>query len=214
VGNYFVSVPRIIRLLFRKSLICHFSDKEKVLYLSFDDGPIPDLTPDILRVLQHFGVKATFFCVGENLERYPFLVKQIEEQGHEIGNHTYNHLKGWISRNKEYYANVQRFEKVYSSPLFRPPYGKMKWSQMRKISRRYKIILWSVLTYDFDASLSAEDCLTLAVNNSFPGAILVFHDNIKAKEKVLKVLPLYIEQMLRKGYRFELIGNRINTSKV
>jgi len=139
---------------------------EKVLYLSFDDGPIPEVTPDVLDVLKKYQVKATFFCVGENLEKNKDIIARIEKEGHEVGNHTYNHLKGWRTKDEDYFTNIDKFESLYPTKLFRPPYGKMKWSQIKRISKQYKIILWSVLTYDFDPKLSIQSCLDIAMKSS------------------------------------------------
>ena len=175
--------------------------EEKVVYLTFDDGPIPELTEQILEILAKYHAKATFFCVGENVERYPDIYAKILEQGHATGNHTHRHLKGWTTNNAEYLDDVNEAAKHIDSSLFRPPYGLMSYRQAKTLIRDYQVIMWSVLTKDYDPSVSREECLESAIQGVRPGAVIVFHDNIKAREKVLYALPGLLEHMEKEGYR-------------
>jgi peptidoglycan/xylan/chitin deacetylase (PgdA/CDA1 family) len=178
---------------------------EKKIFLTFDDGPVPGITPAALSVLKEAGVKASFFCVGENVEKHPEIYQQILAEGHTTGNHTFHHVDGWNSSTRNYLDEVSRCAKVISSKLFRPPYGRMRPSQRKAIQRNYKIVLWDVLTYDFEKTLSGEDCLELALKNSRNGSIIVFHDSEKAKERMLYALPKYIEEMKKRGFAFGVL---------
>ncbi len=205
MSNY-IKPPGFARLVSGKNVIWEIPSQEKILYLTFDDGPIPNLTPAILQILSQYNVKATFFCVGENIKKHPDVFKQIIDQGHHIGNHTYNHLNGWKTANDKYVHNVNLFKKHYQTNLFRPPYGKIKPIQILRISSVYKIIMWSVLTYDFDQRIDGEQCYKNAIENITNGSIVVFHDNIKASERVLYALPKFLSYCLENGYTFRLIS--------
>jgi peptidoglycan/xylan/chitin deacetylase (PgdA/CDA1 family) len=178
---------------------------EKKIFLTFDDGPVPGVTPEALSVLKKFDVKATFFCVGNNVEKHPEIYKQILDEGHSTGNHTFHHVDGWNTSTKNYIEEVNSCSRFVASKLFRPPYGRMRPPQRKIIQRKFKIILWDVLTYDFDKTLSGEDCLQLALNNSREGSIVVFHDSEKAKERMLYALPKYIEEMKGRGFEFGVL---------
>ncbi len=176
---------------------------EKVVYLTFDDGPIPELTEEILQILSKYNAKATFFCVGENVARNPEIYAKILEQGHATGNHTHRHLKGWSTGFKEYLEDVETAGKYIKSTLFRPPYGLITYKQAKMLSKDYRVVMWSVLTKDYDPSVSKEACLASAVQGTWPGAIIVFHDNIKARERVVYALPRYLEHLEKEGFRAE-----------
>lgn len=183
--------------------------KEKTIFLTFDDGPIPDITPAVLDILKKYRIKATFFCVGDNIVKHPTIFKQVLDQGHRIGNHTFNHLKGWMTDNESYYANIDKFDSIYQTELFRPPYGKIKPSQIIRLRDKYCIVLWSVLTCDFSQTISPEECFRIAIDGSKPGSIIVFHDSVKASANMLVVLPRYIEEMQLRGYEFALLDKQV-----
>lgn len=176
---------------------------KKTVYLTFDDGPIPDLTEEILGILSKYNANATFFCVGENVERYPDIYDKILERGHSTGNHTHRHLKGWSVNSASYISDIQEAGKHIDSGLFRPPYGLMTYKQAKMLAKKFKVVMWSVLTRDYDPAVGNEECLQIALDGLKPGAIIVFHDNVKAREKVRYALPRLLEHMEREGYRSE-----------
>jgi peptidoglycan-N-acetylglucosamine deacetylase len=203
---YFIKTPKLIQNLF-PNFTWKMPSNDKVIYLTFDDGPIPEVTPMVLDILDSFNAKATFFCVGDNVRKYPEVFEQVINAGHMVGNHTYNHLSGWESENIEYYHNVRHCAKLVKSDLFRPPYGRMTPKQTLFLSRHYKIVMWDVLSGDFDPNISKEDCLANVINATGKGSIIVFHDSLKAKDKMMYALPRVMEHFLAKGYRFEsLVG--------
>ncbi len=179
------------------------------LYLSFDDGPIPEVTPWVMDILQEYHAKATFFCVGQNIERHPGIFQQLIDKGHTIGNHTYNHLSGWNSKNIDYLRNVRKGEQISGSRLFRPPYGRLNLFQANFIKKHYKIVLWDVLSGDFDPFLSAEACYQNVIQNARKGSIIVFHDSLKSSEKLNIVLPRVLEYFTKKGYTFKALDPSI-----
>lgn len=161
----------------------------KELFLTFDDGPIPEITEWILETLKAYKAKATFFCVGQNIERHPSIFEQIKAEGHAVGSHTYNHLSGWATENVDYILNVRKAAKLAGTNLFRPPYGRLKPSQTRFLKHHYRIIMWDVLSGDFDPSISAEQCFQNVIRNTINGSIIVFHDSLKSQEKVMYNAP-------------------------
>lgn len=201
-----VKPPYLLRKLFSR-LIWRFSIKEKIIFLTFDDGPIPELTPWVLDTLKAFKAKATFFCVGENVFKNPEIFKKILDEGHAIGNHTYNHLNGWKTENKVYFENISKCDKLLETSLFRPPYGKIKRSQLYSsfLKNKFKIILWDVLSYDFDKNISPEKCLSNVLKNVKAGSVVVFHDNLKADKNIKYTLPKVLEKLTLEGFRFESI---------
>ncbi|MDQ3108695.1 MAG: polysaccharide deacetylase family protein [Bacteroidota bacterium] len=199
-----VRPPYLLRKLY-PGAIWRMNKTEKKIYLTFDDGPVPGVTPEALSVLKTFGVKATFFCVGNNVEKHPEIYQQVIAEGHTTANHTFNHVDGWNTSTKEYLSEVAHCTRFVSSGLFRPPYGRMRPPQRKAISGKYSIILWDVLTYDFDKTLTGETCLQLALKNSREGSIVVFHDSEKAKERMLYALPKYIEEMKARGFEFGVL---------
>lgn len=198
--------PYWLRMLGGSGLIWEIPGAGKSLYLTFDDGPGPETTPHILEMLRHYGVKATFFCVGENVVKYPGLYAGILAAGHATGNHGYNHLKGWKTATRRYVENAEQCSKVVESNLFRPPYGKMTGAQRRALKNKYDIIMWTVLSRDYDAKVNRERCLERSWKYTRPGAIIVFHDHLKSMDKVNYVIPGYLERALAEGYNFKLIG--------
>jgi peptidoglycan-N-acetylglucosamine deacetylase len=200
-----VKTPFIFRFFDEKYLAYRIPSESKRLYLTFDDGPVPDITPEVLKILRQRRVKATFFCVGENVSRYKDIYNGVVEEGHLPGNHTYNHLNGWKTPPGEYVENVNRCKDLFRATLFRPPYGRFTPSQYYLLRKEYRFILWSVLTGDYSSGVSKEKCLDNATRYSSPGSIIVFHDSLKAKEKLFYALPRFIDASLEKGYEFGLI---------
>ena len=199
-----VKVPSFAKSLY-PSLIWDLPvDGEKCLYLTFDDGPIPELTPWVLDVLEEYKVKATFFCVGDNVNKHAKIYSRILDEGHAVGNHTYNHVIGRKSNSSDYISNVESCAKVVESTLFRPPYGRMRYKQMKYLRNRFNVVMWDVLTFDFDKNTSPEQCLINA-QKATNGSILVFHDNLKAADNLKYALPRFIEWALEKGYSFRAI---------
>lgn len=193
------------------SLIWQVKTGDNTVYLTFDDGPVPELTDEILEILGKYNAKATFFCVGENVKRCLEIYGRILEKGHSTGNHTHHHLKGWSTNYTDYMNDIREAGKFIDSGLFRPPYGLMTYKQAKTLSKEFKVVMWSVLTRDYDPAVSKEECLQTALEGIKPGAIIVFHDNLKAREKVLYALPRLLEHMEKEGYRSaklepELIG--------
>jgi peptidoglycan-N-acetylglucosamine deacetylase len=185
------------------SLLWQVKTGKKTVYLTFDDGPIPDLTEEILGILAKYDAKATFFCVGENVERYPHIYGRILETGHSTGNHTHRHLKGWSVNCAAYMSDIREAGKHINSGLFRPPYGLMTYKQAKILAKEFQIVMWSVLTRDYDPAIGNEECLQIAQEGLKPGAIIVFHDNLKAREKVRYALPRLLEHMEKEGYKSE-----------
>lgn len=176
----------------------------KAVYLTFDDGPIPEVTPKVLEILDRYGVKATFFMVGENIDKHPEVFEMVVQGGHAIGNHTYNHMKGWKVSTAEYIANVQKFPK--ETKLFRPPYGRT-WVWQRKAVKNlgYEIYLWDVLTRDYNPHRTPEAMLRQIQRQTRPGSIINFHDSVKSNERMLEVLPKAIEWLLANGYEIKTL---------
>lgn len=171
------------------SLIWDVKTHRKEVYLTFDDGPHPEVTPWVLDQLKAHNAKATFFCVGENVEKYPEIFERILAEGHIVGNHTYNHANGWASDYDRYLVSVKKCGHVFGSQLFRPPHGRIKRKQIRKIRARYKIIMWTLLSGDFDPSISPTECAYNTVQYTEPGSIIVFHDSEKSKKTLYGALP-------------------------
>ena len=200
---YFVRPPYLLKRLY-KGAIWRVKQSEKIIYLTFDDGPVPEVTSAVLAILKTYQINATFFCVGENIGRYPSLFTEILEK-HKVGNHTFNHLNAWKTSNYTYYKNIKKFDTVYQSSLFRPPYGRITRTQTRHISKKYKIIMWDVLSYDYSKNTSPKKCLSNVMKNVKNGSIIVFHDNKKAVKNLIYALPRSIEQLLHKGFTFDVI---------
>jgi peptidoglycan-N-acetylglucosamine deacetylase len=202
----FVTIPQFYKLLYPK-IKKSFPDAKGKLFLTFDDGPDPDVTPLILKILDDYQAKATFFCLGENVKKFHESYQHILKEKHAVGNHTFNHLNGFKTRNEYYFNNIEIAGRLIDSKLFRPPYGKMKLSQYRSIIKNFQVILWDVLSYDFDQSIDAYKCANIVIKNAKEGSIIVFHDNKTAKERVINTLPIVLEYYKNLGYSFELIPN-------
>jgi peptidoglycan-N-acetylglucosamine deacetylase len=186
-------------------MIWKMKDRDKTLYLTFDDGPEPMVTPWVLDQLKAHNAKAAFFVVGKNACDHPEIVQRITAEGHSIGNHTYNHLNGWKTKTPVYLENVEACEKIVPSKLFRPPYGRIKRSQSSAISKQNKIIMWDVLSRDYEANLPAEKCLQGVIQRVRPGSIVVFHDSKKAEKNLREVLPKVLQYFSENGWNFKAL---------
>jgi peptidoglycan-N-acetylglucosamine deacetylase len=191
------------------SLIWRVPTIHQEVFLTFDDGPIPGPTEFVLEELKKVSTKATFFCIGDNIRKYPEIFSRVISDGHAIGNHTFNHLSGWTTSTSDYLANIDQFEKqlppgVGSPRFFRPPYGRITPSQIRAL-KRYKIIMWDVLSFDYSKNISPDDCLKNTIKAVRPGSIIVFHDSLKAEKNLRFALPRLIHDLLGKGYSFKTL---------
>ena len=198
---YFVKTPWWLKKVYPNRL-WDVDTKEKIIYLSFDDGPHPSATPFVLDELKKYNAKATFFCIGKNVLSYPEIYKRILDEGHSVGNHTQNHLNGWETNDDDYSADIIEAANHIHSNLFRPPYGRIKSAQAKKL-RDLKIIMWNVLSGDFDELLSKEKCLDNVISKTKPGSIIVFHDSEKAFPKLKYALPLALDFFTQSGYSFK-----------
>lgn len=200
--NVFVKTPAIVPLVL-KNCIWNKNRDEKIIYLTFDDGPVPEITEFVLDTLKSFGnIKATFFCIGNNVEKYQDEWTAVNEAGHSIGNHTHQHMNGWKTITKDYIKDVALCNRVVNSKLFRPPYGKLKLPQLKHLAKNYSIIMWDVLSYDWVNTISENDVLKNVSENATNGSIVVFHDSIKAEKNLKYALPRFIEEKLNKGFSF------------
>lgn len=204
--NYFVKTPWWLKKLYPQRLWSVVTE-EKIIYLSFDDGPHPMATPYVLDALKKYNAKATFFCIGKNVVEYPAIYKRIVEEGHTTGNHTQNHLNGWKTKKQTYLDDIAEASTHINSSLFRPPYGRIRSSQASQVNvvlkdKSSKIVMWDVLSGDFDESLSNESCLKNVVGNAGAGSIIVFHDSEKAFDKLQFVLPQVLHLFSEQGFVF------------
>jgi peptidoglycan-N-acetylglucosamine deacetylase len=202
---YFVKPPALVRKFYKK-LIWNFPTAEKIIYLTFDDGPIPEVTLFVLDQLKKYDAKATFFCIGENIEKHPGVFKQIKDAGHTTGNHTFHHLNGWEVNDQLYFESVERARAFVGTKFFRPPYGRIRKSQIAMLESRYTIIMWDVLSYDFDKKVSPEKCFLNVKRNAKEGSIVVFHDSIKAQKNLNYALPKTLEYFSKEGFQFRTIA--------
>ena len=199
--------PRIYRWLFPGTIWRKPSaaGEPPCVYLTFDDGPIPEMTPWVLDTLAHYGVKATFFCVGDNVAKYPTLYRQITEQGHQVGNHTFNHIQGIRSWSSGYMENVEKAGQWVPGNLFRPPHGHMRWPQLYRLRKaHYQVIMWDVVTRDYSPHMTANGVVNVVKKYTRNGSIIVFHDSLKAKPRLCEALPRALEWLIGEGYRFDM----------
>jgi peptidoglycan/xylan/chitin deacetylase (PgdA/CDA1 family) len=178
---------------------------EKCVYLTFDDGPVPGITPWVLDKLDGYGIKATFFCVGDNVRKYPSIYRETLDRGHRTGNHTYNHIQGAGCRTFRYLANIEQARNLIDSDLFRPPHGHIRLRQALRIRRQYKIIMWDVVTRDYSPRLSPEDVFYIVRKYTRNGSVIVFHDSLRAETNMKGAFPRSIEWLLAEGYAFKLL---------
>lgn len=204
---YLFKTPRLLKLLYPK-LIWDIKTSSRSIFLTFDDGPIPIVTPCVLKILKEYGAKATFFCIGDNVRKHPEIFEQVKREGHAIGNHTFNHLKGWKTDDDTYLDNFKQADELLHTNLFRPPYGRIKRSQadqLKALNPELDIIMWDVLSGDFDMTLKPERCLKKTLKYTRPGSIVVFHDSLKAFNRLEYVLPRALGLWKSQGYTFELL---------
>ncbi|HEY8999871.1 MAG TPA: polysaccharide deacetylase family protein [Mucilaginibacter sp.] len=204
---YLVKTPWLLKQ-FYSNMIWNKSRKRRSIFVTFDDGPIPIVTPYVLNILKQYNAKATFFCIGDNVRKHPDVFEQVKNAGHSIGNHTFNHLKGWKTDNKTYIENFLKADELLHADLFRPPYGRIRKSQAKLIKKTKsgtKIIMWDVLSGDFDTELKPETCLEHVLRYTRNGSIIVFHDSLKAYDRLEYVLPRAMEEWSKKGYSFDAI---------
>jgi peptidoglycan/xylan/chitin deacetylase (PgdA/CDA1 family) len=204
--NYFVKIPWWLKKIY-PFYTWSVATKEKILYLTFDDGPHPEATPFVLDELKKNNALATFFCVGKNVLAYPDIYKRILDEGHTVGNHTQNHLNGWKTPNDVYMKDIAEAAKYIDSNLFRPPYGKITLFQAKHLraamkGRESKIIMWDLLSLDFDSSITNKQSLEIVVFRSSPGSIIVFHDSEKAFQKLNYILPKVLHHFSNQGFKF------------
>ncbi len=211
----FFKTPKILKLLYPDLIWDRFSEgksfSDKKIFLTFDDGPVPEMTDFVLETLHYFKAKATFFCVGENIQKHPEIFNKIIYNRHAIGNHTFNHLNGWNTPNQIYFENVQTCEQAINQhipelnrkvKLFRPPYGKVKKAQAKALTSNFSIVMWDILSGDFDRFFNENTCLKKCIAHTRSGSIIVFHDSYKAEKNLKSVLPRYLAYFTRQGFIF------------
>jgi peptidoglycan/xylan/chitin deacetylase (PgdA/CDA1 family) len=204
--KYFVKTPWLLKKIF-SSYCWSIDTSEKILYLTFDDGPHPTVTSFVLDELKKHKATATFFCIGKNVAAFPDVYKRILEEGHAVGNHTHSHLNGWKTKNQVYLQDISKASGYIDSTLFRPPYGRISFSQSKRLSLfmkkpNTKVVMWDVLSGDFDLSISPEHCTENVLRSSRPGSIIVFHDSSKAFPRIKSALPETLKFFGENGYRF------------
>jgi peptidoglycan-N-acetylglucosamine deacetylase len=204
-----VRAPFFLRWLSPEYLVCELPGPDKVIYLTFDDGPVPEATPEVLDILAKYNARATFFMVGDNVRKYPDVFSRVKEEGHAFGNHTFHHLNGWHTPPGLYLDDVSRCGEYFDTRLFRPPYGRFTPSQYFLLHNDFRFILWSVLTWDFHRHTTPEQCLKNAIDYTGNGAIVVFHDSPKAMVNLRYALPRFIEYFLNQGYCFKSLDKVI-----
>ena len=221
---YLIKSPLLLKWYY-PSLLWNKSRTEKVIYLTFDDGPIPNVTDFVLKTLKVFNAKATFFCIGDNIVKHPEVFERVKNDGHAIGNHTFNHLKGWKTDNETYLQNTLKCQELTQTGLFRPPYGRIRKSQIRSLefgvwssefkapnnsqlttqNSKLKIVMWDVLSGDFDTKLSPEKCYQNVIKHTENGSIIVFHDSLKAFDRLSYALPKVLAYFTEKGFTFSTL---------
>lgn len=200
-----MKIPTKITKILFPSVVWTIENKSNSIYLTFDDGPTPIITDKTLSILDQYNAKATFFCLGDMVEKYPKLYGKIIENGHSVGNHTNNHLKGWITNNETYYKNIDSAAEKIKSNLFRPPYGKMKWKQYNYLKKQYKIVLWDIIPKDYSKNITTKKIVSNILKKAESGSIIVLHDSKKCAEVMLDALPIVLKKLTNKGFNFKAI---------
>ena len=210
-----IKTPKIAKKIF-SNYHWDIPNNDNSVYITFDDGPIPEVTPWVLSELEKYNAKATFFCIGENIQKHPNVFRQVLQQGHTVGNHTFNHLNGWNTSVRAYLENIQQCQQIIAehsqldknnTQLFRPPYGKIRPRQSRVLRKKgYQIIMWDVLSADYDVNLTKEKCLQNVIKNVQSGSIIVFHDSVKAFPRLKYVLPRVLEHLKENGFNFKTLS--------
>jgi peptidoglycan/xylan/chitin deacetylase (PgdA/CDA1 family) len=198
-------LPTVYRKIF-PGTVWRLPQEEKTVYLTFDDGPIPEVTTFVLDLLRERGIKATFFCVGDNVRKHPDVFRQVQEEGHIVGNHTFNHLQGLYTSSRKYISNVEKADELIKSPLFRPPHGILRYLQFMTLRKKFKIVFWDVVTRDYNRKLSGEEVLEIVRKYTRNGSIIVFHDSLKAEKNIRYALPKAIDYLMAEGYKFEVLN--------
>jgi peptidoglycan/xylan/chitin deacetylase (PgdA/CDA1 family) len=209
---YLVKTPWLLKKLYPR-LTWDVNKAGRCIFLTFDDGPIPIVTPFVLNILKQYNAKATFFCIGDNIRKHPEVFEQVKAEGHAIGNHTYNHLKGWETDDRTYLDNFLLADRLINTNLFRPPYGRIKKSQaklLKKANPNLKLVMWNVLSADFDINVTPERCLDNVIKNTTAGDIVLFHDSLKAFDRLEYVLPKALEYWSKQGYEFKSLGAELS----
>jgi peptidoglycan/xylan/chitin deacetylase (PgdA/CDA1 family) len=209
---YLVNTPWWIKILFPVG-IWDIHSSSNTIYLTFDDGPHPQITPFVLEELRKYNAKGTFFCIGSNVEQYREIYDEILQQGHAVGNHTQDHLNGWIASDEDYLINILQAQKHIESNLFRPPYGRIKKRQaalLRRLFPQMKIIMWNVVSADFDTNINSEKCTRNVLKHAKSGSMLVFHDSEKAFPRLQKTLPVVMKELSERGFVFEKIPENLS----
>jgi peptidoglycan/xylan/chitin deacetylase (PgdA/CDA1 family) len=199
------NTPKTLRKIFPPEVIWELPNADNKVYLSFDDGPIPEVTPQVLKLLKQHQAKATFFMVGENVEKHPEILQQVLEDGHGVGNHSYNHVKGWETKDQDYYANIQKAAKLIPGQLFRPPHGQMMPRQAKVLVQDYTVIMWSLLTEDYHPKNTPEDVIRRIEKRLQAGSIVVFHDSLKAEKNMLAALQWTLQYIRSKGFTTDIL---------
>lgn len=202
---YVIKTPKILKKTYPKC-VWDIPTVEKNIYLTFDDGPTPKVTDWVLDELAKYKAKATFFCIGKNVVENPELFARITDEKHAVGNHTFSHLKGWTTKEYTYLKDVIQCQQVVKTKLFRPPYGKLTRMQTNSIHKKFKIVMWDVLSADFDTKITPEKCLQNVLKNTTKGSIIVFHDSLKAEKNLKFVLPKMLKHFSELGFEFKAIN--------
>jgi peptidoglycan/xylan/chitin deacetylase (PgdA/CDA1 family) len=200
-----IEQPPIVYRAFFPGALWRIPAREKCVYLTFDDGPVPGVTPWVLDTLDRYGLKATFFCVGDNVRKYPDIYQMLIERGHRTGNHTYNHIQGIRCRTSSYLDNVEKAKVYIDSDLFRPPYGHMRIPQLLSLRRTYRVIMWDVVSRDYSPYMTPGGVFNVVKRYTRNGSFIVFHDSLKAERNIKEALPRAIEWIWKEGYMFKLL---------
>ncbi|MEQ8625326.1 MAG: polysaccharide deacetylase family protein [Vicingaceae bacterium] len=200
-----ISTPPEALQKFYSKLHWKVETNEPNIYLTFDDGPTPGITEKVLDLLKTYNAKATFFCIGNNVAKNRTLFDRIIAEGHQVGNHTNSHLNGWKTKTADYIENVMQCTEIFQSNLFRPPYGRIKKKQIKKLQEQFKIVMWSVLSMDFDSNKTEDQCWEITAKQLKPGAIVTFHDSLKAEKRMLATLQKTLKLGKEKAWRFKVI---------